>query len=327
MLDINESRIKAWNSDKLPIYEPGLWEVVSACRQVHPLSFPPPCVTAAHAPVHRPRLFSPTGAATCPSRPTSRRTWRMPTSSLSGRKGGAARPGLLAPPPDVSTTPLQCQHPDQDQGHWCGPGRRPDLLGVSRPDVSAAAGCMLDAISCSLHCNIPTDSPLALPAADRIARVSKTDKIIVEKSTVPVKTAEAIAKVLDRNTVNNVSFEILSNPEVREHVAPLGGFPRLSLYSYRSIGRGRGGCSARGAPDRNPRLASPPLPSPPNPAASFPFPSMRMQFLAEGTAIADLKSPDRVLIGAKETPAVRLQRHRWFHGTCCDRRCRISWGP
>lgn len=28
----NEERIKAWNSDKLPIYEPGLWEVVTGCR-------------------------------------------------------------------------------------------------------------------------------------------------------------------------------------------------------------------------------------------------------------------------------------------------------
>ena len=28
VLDINESRIKAWNSDKLPIFEPGLEDVV-----------------------------------------------------------------------------------------------------------------------------------------------------------------------------------------------------------------------------------------------------------------------------------------------------------
>jgi UDPglucose 6-dehydrogenase len=28
----NEERIKAWNSDHLPIYEPGLDEVVKACR-------------------------------------------------------------------------------------------------------------------------------------------------------------------------------------------------------------------------------------------------------------------------------------------------------
>ena len=32
VLDINESRIAAWNSSSLPIYEPGLQEVVEAAR-------------------------------------------------------------------------------------------------------------------------------------------------------------------------------------------------------------------------------------------------------------------------------------------------------
>lgn len=32
VLDINQERIKAWNSDQLPIYEPGLDEVVKQCR-------------------------------------------------------------------------------------------------------------------------------------------------------------------------------------------------------------------------------------------------------------------------------------------------------
>lgn len=68
--------------------------------------------------------------------------------------------------------------------------------------------------------------------ARQIARVSKNDKIVVEKSTLPVRTAEAIKNILD-NTGNGVQFQILSNPE----------------------------------------------------------------FLAEGTAVEDLLSPDRVLIG------------------------------
>ena len=68
--------------------------------------------------------------------------------------------------------------------------------------------------------------------ARQIARVSKEDKIVVEKSTLPVRTASAIKSILD-NTGNNVQFQILSNPE----------------------------------------------------------------FLAEGTAVSDLLSPDRVLIG------------------------------
>ncbi|KAJ7297312.1 hypothetical protein O6H91_22G061600 [Diphasiastrum complanatum] len=77
-------------------------------------------------------------------------------------------------------------------------------------------------------------------AARMIADVSKSDKIVVEKSTVPVKTAEAIEKILSHNN-KGVSFQILSNPE----------------------------------------------------------------FLAEGTAVEDLKAPDRVLIGGRETPAGR----------------------
>ena len=32
VVDINEQRIAAWNSDKLPIYEPGLDEVVKVAR-------------------------------------------------------------------------------------------------------------------------------------------------------------------------------------------------------------------------------------------------------------------------------------------------------
>ncbi|MES2454291.1 MAG: UDP-glucose 6-dehydrogenase [Bacteroidota bacterium] len=73
--------------------------------------------------------------------------------------------------------------------------------------------------------------------ARQIARVSKSDKIIVEKSTLPVRTAEAVKDIL-QNTGNGVNFRILSNPE----------------------------------------------------------------FLAEGTAVPDLLSPDRVLIGGDQTP-------------------------
>ncbi|MGB5819505.1 MAG: nucleotide sugar dehydrogenase [Saonia sp.] len=48
--------------------------------------------------------------------------------------------------------------------------------------------------------------------ARNIARVAKDDKIVVEKSTLPVRTAEAIKSILD-NTGKGVNFEILSNPE------------------------------------------------------------------------------------------------------------------
>jgi UDPglucose 6-dehydrogenase len=48
--------------------------------------------------------------------------------------------------------------------------------------------------------------------ARQIAKVSKTDKIVVEKSTLPVRTASAIKSILD-HTGNDVTFQILSNPE------------------------------------------------------------------------------------------------------------------
>ncbi|MFZ4261758.1 nucleotide sugar dehydrogenase [Sphingobacterium sp. HJSM2_6] len=75
--------------------------------------------------------------------------------------------------------------------------------------------------------------------ARQIAAISTSDKIVVEKSTLPVRTAEALKSILD-NTGNGVNFHILSNPE----------------------------------------------------------------FLAEGTAIADLHAPDRVLIGGENAEAI-----------------------
>ena len=48
--------------------------------------------------------------------------------------------------------------------------------------------------------------------ARQIARVAKTDKIVVEKSTLPVRTASAIKEILE-HTGNGVNFQILSNPE------------------------------------------------------------------------------------------------------------------
>ncbi|MFN3908246.1 MAG: UDP-glucose 6-dehydrogenase [Flavobacterium sp.] len=49
-------------------------------------------------------------------------------------------------------------------------------------------------------------------SARQIARVAKTDKIVVEKSTLPVKTAQTIKDILI-HTGNGIKFQILSNPE------------------------------------------------------------------------------------------------------------------
>ena len=48
--------------------------------------------------------------------------------------------------------------------------------------------------------------------ARQIAKVSRNDKIIVEKSTLPVRTAETIKSILSSNE-NGIKFEVLSNPE------------------------------------------------------------------------------------------------------------------
>ena len=48
--------------------------------------------------------------------------------------------------------------------------------------------------------------------ARQIAEISTNDKIIVEKSTLPVRTAKTLQTILESNG-NNVNFEVLSNPE------------------------------------------------------------------------------------------------------------------
>lgn len=75
-------------------------------------------------------------------------------------------------------------------------------------------------------------------ATRQIASVATSSKIVVEKSTVPCRTAESMRTILEANSKPNCRFDILSNPE----------------------------------------------------------------FLAEGTAVADLYKPDRVLIGSLQTP-------------------------
>jgi len=54
----------------------------------------------------------------------------------------------------------------------------------------------------------------AVEAATRqIASVATTSKIVIEKSTVPCLTAQAMRLVLEANAKPGVEFDILSNPE------------------------------------------------------------------------------------------------------------------
>ncbi|XP_061105109.1 UDP-glucose 6-dehydrogenase-like [Conger conger] len=153
VVDLNEERIRAWNSDNLPIFEPGLQDVVESCRGVN--------------------LFFSTDIDTAIQ--------------------------------EADLIFISVNTPTKTFG--IGKGRAADLKYIE---------------SC----------------ARRIADVSSGCKIVVEKSTVPVRAAESIRRILTANTKRSLNFQVLSNPE----------------------------------------------------------------FLAEGTAIADLKNPDRVLIGGDETP-------------------------
>lgn len=51
-----------------------------------------------------------------------------------------------------------------------------------------------------------------ISCAKDIARFSKSDKIVIEKSTLPVRTAEKIKEILSKEN-KEVNFEIISNPE------------------------------------------------------------------------------------------------------------------
>lgn len=50
-------------------------------------------------------------------------------------------------------------------------------------------------------------------ATRRIAQVATSSKIVVEKSTVPCRTAESMRTILEANSKPGCRFDILSNPE------------------------------------------------------------------------------------------------------------------
>nr|CAD7263337.1 unnamed protein product [Timema shepardi] len=128
VVDKSAERIAQWNSDKLPIYEPGLDDVVQECRGRN--------------------LFFSTNI-----------------------KKGINEADLIF---------ISVNTPTKTLGH--GRGRAADLKYVEG-------------------------------AARMIAEMSTSSKIVVEKSTVPVKAAESIMTILRANHKPGVSYQILSNPE------------------------------------------------------------------------------------------------------------------
>lgn len=127
VVDMNAGRIAAWNSDTLPIYEPGLDDVVKQARG-------------------RNLFFS---------------------TDVAGQIKAA----------DIIFVAVNT--PTKTYG--IGAGRAADLRYVES-------------------------------VARTIAEHAESDKIIVEKSTIPVKTAESIKTIVGSNT-KGLKFEVLSNPE------------------------------------------------------------------------------------------------------------------
>lgn len=127
--DISEERIAAWNSEELPIFEPGLDAVVKESRGRN--------------------LFFSTDV-----------------------DGSIAAADLI-------------------------------FVSVNTPTKEAGIGAGLAADLCYVEA-----------ATRRIATVSKKGAIIVEKSTVPCRTAESMRKILEAvSPSTDATFEILSNPE------------------------------------------------------------------------------------------------------------------
>jgi len=94
----------------------------------------------------------------------------------------------------------------------------------------------------------------------QVASAAKGHTIVVEKSTLPVRTAEAVQTILSAAQGEGKSFSVLSNPE----------------------------------------------------------------FLAEGTAISDLESPDRVLIGGNDSQAVEALASIYSHWVPAERILRTN---
>lgn len=126
VVDISETQINAWNSDHLPIYEPGLEDVVKQVRGRN--------------------LFFSTNV---------------------------------------------------DQGII-----EADIIFVSVNTPTKITGIGAGRAANIKNCEL---------CARKIAEVSTSDKIVVEKSTVPVRTAESIKRVLASASIHN--FQVLSNPE------------------------------------------------------------------------------------------------------------------
>lgn len=174
VVDLNPKRVAAWNSDELPVYEPGLFDVVKQARG---------------------------------------RNLKFTTDV----------PGAIR---ESNMCFISVNTPTKTFG--IGAGRAANLEYVEK-------------------------------CARTIAEYSESDKVIVEKSTLPVRTAESVKRILSSSS-SGIKFDVLSNPE----------------------------------------------------------------FLAEGTAIEDLRDPDRILIGGDNSTAIEKLADVYKHWVPDDKIIRTN---
>ncbi|OXU18371.1 hypothetical protein TSAR_015802 [Trichomalopsis sarcophagae] len=153
VVDKSYERIAQWNSSKLPIYEPGLDDVVQQRRNKN-------------------LFFSTDIAQVRPYIPDVKVCGR----ALLTRKTFVHKQAIE----EAELIFISVNTPTKTFGN--GKGRAADLKYVES-------------------------------AARMIADIATGDKIVVEKSTVPVRAAESIMNILRANHKPGVSYQILSNPE------------------------------------------------------------------------------------------------------------------
>ncbi|KAF5523332.1 UDP-glucose 6-dehydrogenase [Colletotrichum aenigma] len=173
VVDRDERRIRRWNSKHPPIYEPGLRDIVRVARD---------------------------GARECafPTEPTAKNTSTTAASSATSECGS------------------QC---GGDDGPWTAvPSRAPNLFFSTRvSECIAQADIILVAVNTPTKtrghgAGSATDMTAFEAVTAEVARHARPGAIVVEKSTVPCRTAHLVRETLAVHRPG-VHFEILSNPE------------------------------------------------------------------------------------------------------------------